>query len=406
MPDRLATYRSMRDFTKTAEPSGRARVAKADRPRFIVQKHAATRLHYDLRLEHEGVFLSWAVTKGPSLDPHDKRLAVEVEPHPLSYGDFEGTIPKGQYGGGTVMLWDRGYWEPDPDVPVDKALKKGHLSFTFHGKRLKGAYHLVRLRNDRDGGRGRNNWLLIKSHDEHAHEGDKDRFLIDNDFSVASGRKMAQIAEGKGRAPSSFINKIKTAAAAVWNSKDAKASKPVGEELKSFAPKAAKPPKAADLPHGRKASMPDSLEFQLCKLADRPPAGKDWVHEIKFDGYRIQAIVKSGKVTLRSRKGLDWTHRFPENARDCRHLPDGIYDGEIVALDSEGRPDFAGLQAALSGGKTGKLVFFLFDAPFAEGEDLRRLPLAEAVARVRARLSSDAPFGHQPEEAGAREGAA
>lgn len=380
MADRLATYRSMRDFSKTAEPSGRVKVAKDDRPRFIVQKHAATRLHYDLRLEHEGVFLSWAVTRGPSLDPGEKRLAVEVEPHPLAYGDFEGTIPKGQYGGGTVMLWDRGYCEPDPDMPIDKALKKGHLSFTFHGKRLKGGYHLVRLRNDRKGGGKRNNWLLIKRDDEHAREGDDDRFLIDNDVSVASGRKMVQIAEGKGRAPSSFINKVKTAASAVWNAKGAASAAPVGKEARSFAPN-------TDLPHGRKAKIPDALPFQLCRLVDRPPAGKDWVHEIKFDGYRIQAVVKSGKTLLRSRKGLDWTHRFPEIAGECAGLPDGIYDGEIVALDGEGHPDFPGLQAALSSGRTGKLVFFLFDAPFAEGEDLRKLQLDERKLRLQAILA-------------------
>ena len=392
MADRLSTYRSMRDFSKTAEPSGRTKVAKSDRPRFVVQKHAATRLHYDLRLEYEGVFLSWAVTKGPSLDPSDKRLAVETEPHPLSYGDFEGTIPKGQYGGGTVMLWDRGYWEPEPGKSIEQMLKKGHIAFSFHGKRLKGAYHLVRLRDDKNGGRrGRSNWLLIKSHDEHSQEGDEDRFLIDNDFSIASKRTMAQIAEGKGRAPSAFINKVKMAASAVWNSKGAKASKPVGEEPKSFAPRPAKvstaPKKKEEVAHGRKAKQPDFLPFQLCKLVDAPPAGGDWAHEIKFDGYRIQATVKAGKATLFSRKGLDWTHRFPEIAAACAELPDGIYDGEICALDKEGNPDFPGLQAALSSGKTGKLVFFLFDLPFAEGEDLRKVPLAGRKLRLKTILS-------------------
>jgi bifunctional non-homologous end joining protein LigD len=391
MADRLATYRSMRDFSKTAEPSGKTAAPKSERLRFIIQKHAATRLHYDLRLEYEGVFLSWAVTKGPSLDPHDKRLAVEVEPHPLSYGDFEGTIPKGQYGGGTVMLWDRGYWKPDGDMPIEKQLKKGHLAFHFEGKRLKGGYHLVRLRNDREGGRQRNNWLLIKQHDQYAHEGDEDAFLADTDFSVASGRKMAQIAEGKGRAPTSFIGKLKQAAGAVWNSKQASSKKPVGEE-QSFAPKPAatrtKPPaaKPGPAPHGRKAK-PEFVKFQLCKLVDRPPQGSGWVHEIKFDGYRIQAVVKDGKARLFSRKGLDWTERFPEIADECAGLPTGAYDGEIVALDSEGRPDFAGLQAALSSKKTGKLVFFLFDAPFAEGEDLRKLALSDRKDRLQTILA-------------------
>ena len=390
MPDPLATYRSMRDFKKTAEPAGAVKTAKSERPRFIIQKHAATRLHYDLRLEYEGVFLSWAVTKGPSLDPEDKRLAVEVEPHPLDYGDFEGTIPKGQYGGGTVMLWDRGYWEPDPGMSIEKALKKGHLVFRFSGERLKGGYHLVRLRNDRNGGK-RNNWLLIKRDDEAARPGDQDRFLADTDFSIASGRKMVDIAEGRGKAPTPFMSRRKGKADAVWNSKEASASNPVAAEPKSFAAghAPATPARPRAIPHGGKAAaLPDFLEFQLCKLVDRPPVGKGWAHEIKFDGYRIQAVVRSGEAVLRSRRGLDWTHRFPENARDCARLPDGVYDGEIVALNKDGQPDFPGLQAALSSGKTAGLVFFLFDAPFVEGEDLRKLPLSDRKTRLQAVLSA------------------
>jgi len=389
MADRLSTYRAKRDFTKTAEPSGKAKAPKSDRLRFIVQKHAATRLHYDLRLEYEGVFLSWAVTRGPSLDPHDKRLAVEVEPHPLDYGDFEGTIPKGEYGGGTVMLWDRGYWEPEPGKTIEQGLKHGHLSFTFHGKRLKGAYHLVRLRDDKPGSK-RHNWLLIKQDDEYAREGDEDAFLKNTDFSVASGRKMDKIAEGKGRAPAAFIGSLKQAAAAVWNSKAKDGKAPVEPKAQPVAPTKQKP---AALPSGRKAK-PAFIPFQLCKLVDRPPVGQQWVHEIKFDGYRIQAVVKSGKATLFSRKGLDWTHRFAEIAADCGALADGIYDGEIVALDKAGRPDFPGLQAALSSQKTGKLVFFLFDAPNVGGEDLRALPLSDRKLRLKQALD-DADAGNR-----------
>ena len=195
MASKLSLYQRKRDFTKTAEPSGAAKVAPAEYPRFVIQKHAATRLHYDLRLELDGVFKSWAVTKGFSLDPKDKRLAVETEDHPLDYGDFEGTIPKGEYGGGTVMLWDRGFWAADGDAA--KALRKGELKFTLAGEKLQGSWVLVRLRHDRDRGK-RTNWLLIKRHDGYEREGDNDGILAE-DRSVASRRSMDEIAAGKGR---------------------------------------------------------------------------------------------------------------------------------------------------------------------------------------------------------------
>src|SRR5271170_1895726 len=202
---KLSPYRSKRDFTKTAEPSDRSSVAPSQRLRFVIQKHAATRLHYDLRLELDGVFKSWAVTRGPSLDPHDKRLAVEVEDHPLAYGDFEGTIAKGQYGGGTVQLWDRGYWAPEDGFgDVGHALEKGELKFVMEGERMHGGWVLVRLRNDTKS--KRHNWLLIKHRDEAAVDGNGGA-LVDEDRSVASGRSMAQIAAGKGRAATPFMTK-------------------------------------------------------------------------------------------------------------------------------------------------------------------------------------------------------
>src|SRR5688572_16079119 len=215
MASKLSLYRQKRDFTKTAEPSGSAKVTSAQRPRFVIQKHAATRLHYDLRLEVDGVFKSWAVTKGPSLDPKDKRLAVETEDHPLDYGDFEGTIPKGEYGGGTVMLWDRGFWATDGDAA--KALRKGELRFTLVGEKLQGSWVLVRLRNDREGGK-RNNWLLIKRHDGYEKEDEED--VLAKDRSVASGRSMDQIEAGKGRSPKPFMrgNAKSFEANAIWHS--------------------------------------------------------------------------------------------------------------------------------------------------------------------------------------------
>jgi len=225
MPSSLTKYRQKRDFEKTAEPSGRAKVRGAEYPRFVIQKHDATRLHYDLRLEHDGVFKSWAVTKGPSLNPKDKRLAVEVEDHPLDYGDFEGTIPKGEYGGGTVMLWDRGYWLPEGDENIDEALAKGELKFVLAGEKLKGGFVLVRMKGDRFGGK-RNNWLLIKHKDEWA---DKDgEAILAKDRSVASGRTMAQIAKGTGKAPTPFMAGGRHAFQpdAIWHSNKAGAADP------------------------------------------------------------------------------------------------------------------------------------------------------------------------------------
>ena len=220
---KLSEYRAKRDFEITAEPSGRTPVKPSEFPRFVIQKHDATRLHYDLRLEVDGVFRSWALTKGPSLDPHDKRLAVEVEDHPLDYGDFEGTIPKGEYGGGAVMLWDRGFWMPEGDKSAAEQLRDGELKFVLAGTKLKGGFVLVRMKHDRMGGK-RTNWLLIKQRrDEWARDDDADK-LLKKDRSVASGRTMGQIARGEGKAPQRFLlAKSETNLAkpdAIWHSNE------------------------------------------------------------------------------------------------------------------------------------------------------------------------------------------
>ena len=378
----LSTYRKKRDFEKTAEPSGEVAVASSKRRRFVIQKHDATRLHYDLRLEFDGVFKSWAVTRGPSLDPHDKRLAVEVEDHPLDYGDFEGTIPKGQYGGGTVQLWDRGYWEsPDPD----KGFKKGDLKFTLDGEKLHGSWVLVRMRNDRNGGK-RTNWLLIKHRDEHARD-DKGDIILDEDKSVASGRAMSQIAAGKGKAPKPFMlaKNGRGKSDAVWNSNrgmaaDARAER---EEPKP-APKAKANRKRVISAKTKKiAAIPGFVAPELCLSVEKPPEAAGWVHEIKLDGYRLQLRVEDGEVTLKTRKGLDWTEKFAAIAKDAGSLPDALIDGEVVALDAKGDPDFSALQAALSDGKSGNLIFFAFDLLFADEFDLRRSPLSKRKQRLK-----------------------
>ena len=366
----LETYRRKRDFTKTAEPSGdSASVAPSNRLRFVIQKHAARRLHYDFRLELDGVFKSWAVTRGPSLDPHDKRLAVEVEDHPLAYGDFEGTIPKGQYGGGTVQLWDRGYWEPEGNIEPQKALAAGELKFRFNGERLRGSWVLVRMKHDRTRGK-RTNWLLIKHRDDAAREGDQDALLAE-DRSVASGRQMATIAAGKGLGAKPFMLDPASliAADAVWDSNH-------GDAAKARV-------RATGVP------VPGFVEPQLCRAVARPSSEAGWAHEIKFDGYRMQLRVAGGRVSLKTRKGLDWTDKFPAIADAAETLPDVLIDGEIVALGEDGIPNFAALQGALSEGKTDNLVFFAFDLLFARGRDLQRRPLSERKDRLEALLEED-----------------
>lgn len=372
---RLNRYREMRDFTSTAEPSGGDAVVPAsDRRRFVIQKHAASRLHFDLRLEDEGSFRSWAVTRGPSLDPKDRRLAVEVEDHPLDYGDFEGTIPQGQYGGGTVQLWDRGHWAPEAGFEdVAKALGAGELKFVLEGKRLHGSWVLVRMKGERNA--KRDNWLLIK-HRDHAAVNGEGGALAAEDRSIASGRTMDQITSGKGRKPRPFMLAPPKAGAKPLRVKAGPAA------AVRAAPKAARTSaraKAGDIAH---ADTPPFVEPQLCKLVDKPPRGSGWVHEIKFDGYRMQLRTQDRHATLLTRKGLDWSSKFPAIVMAGRSLPDGIIDGEVVALDHTGAPDFAALQAAISEGETDDLVFFAFDRLFDGREDIRGLPLGERKARL------------------------
>ncbi|WP_296174564.1 DNA ligase D [uncultured Brevundimonas sp.] len=349
----LETYQAKRNFGVTPEPKGCKAKARQTGLRYLIQRHAASRLHYDFRIEHDGVLKSWAVTKAPSRDPHVKRLAVEVEDHPLDYGGFEGTIPAGNYGAGTVQLWDVGEWTPQ-DADIDAAFAKGAIKLTLDGERLKGGWALIRLKSDRGKPSKRPNWLLIKEKDAYAVDGEGDA-LAEIDASVVSGRSLAQIAEGETQ----------------WTSSKATTRK--------------SPPKPQPSRATHPLAKPHAfVPIQLCQVADRPPSAPGWAHEIKFDGYRIQVATGGGRATLRTRKGLDWTDRFPELAADAAHWPDGVLDGELCALDDHDMPDFSALQTAISEGATDRLVYFAFDLLFDGSEDLRRLPLSHRKARLQA----------------------
>lgn len=349
----LRRYWQKRDFKHTAEPRGRVEAKGGSR--FLIQQHAARRLHYDFRLEMDGTLKSWAVTRGPSLDPHDRRLAVHVEDHPLEYGDFEGVIPKGQYGGGTVVLWDSGSWEPLGDPRA--MYRKGHLKFRLHGEKMQGEWHMVRIRSDREGDGKRENWLLIKGRDAWAREGEGES-LLDQDKSVKTGRTLEQIAAD---------------ADAVWRSDRPASDQPAA--IPKRARRAAKKKTGAVA----KAPLPDFVPPQLATRVTAPPSGEGWLHEIKFDGYRMQARLEDGKSRLLTRSGLDWTERFAAIARavSTLHAGKALIDGEAVALDAEGKPDFSLLQHRLSEGKDAGVIYLAFDLLHLDGVDLRRRPLGE-----------------------------
>ncbi|WP_312410113.1 DNA ligase D [Shinella sp.] len=358
----LDVYRQKRDFKTTSEPRGKK--AQKSGNSFVIQKHDATRLHYDFRLEMDGVLKSWAVTRGPSLVPSDKRLAVHVEDHPLAYGDFEGTIPKGEYGGGTVIVWDRGTWEPIGDAR--KAYAKGHLEFTLDGEKLHGRWHLVRMHGKP--GEKRENWLLIKGDDEFAVAEGEDDLLEKRPQSVKTGRDIADVA-GEEPGWSSKTGRIR---------KSSKAKKQ--EKAAEVEETATKAPDPSDMKGARKGKLPDFLPPTLATLASAPPAGERWLHEIKFDGYRLQARIEAGRVKLLTRSGLDWTKKFgkavPEALRD---LPFGtaILDGELVVETGTGASDFSALQADLSAGRDDRFTFYLFDLLYLDGYDLTGLPLEQ-----------------------------
>lgn len=376
----LRIYKSKRDFDRTQEPSGaspskpKARSGKS--AAFVVQKHAASRLHYDLRLEVNGVLKSWAVPKGPSLDPEDKRLAVEVEDHPIEYGSFEGTIPKGEYGGGTVMLWDRGTWIPKAGTDAAASLRDGKIEFELRGKKLSGNWVLVRMHDRRSGDKPQ--WLLRKIEDTAARSAKQYDITEKLPQSVKTKRTLEEIAGGKG-------------SRAVWSSK---ATPTTAERSKISTKKASSSVKATTTKKKRTTSagsaagvgpskadaMPESLEPQLATLVDKAPVGDQWIHEVKFDGYRMLAFVSEGNVRLISRNGKDWSAKFAKvvSAVGDLGLATAILDGEIVAVDEQGRSSFQALQKALKApSKDASLAYFLFDVVYLNGKDLRDSPLSD-----------------------------
>ncbi|MCJ2132556.1 DNA ligase D [Methylobacterium sp. J-026] len=362
MAELLRPYRDKRDFGVSPEPKGK-RGRKVAKARFVVQKHDARRLHYDLRLEMDGVLKSWAVTRGPSLSPAEKRLAVRTEDHPVDYLGWEGAIPKGQYGGGTMIVWDTGSWEPVGDPAA--GLEKGHLEFALHGERLGGGWHLVRMKGR--GGEKKQPWLLMKADDEHARsEGD---ILVEHEASVLSGRTNRDLAVG------GVVRADHAARAGV------------------AAERKTKPP-ASRSKGARKALLPPFVEPALATLVDGVPTSDGWLYEIKHDGYRMQARIDGGSVKLLTRSGLDWTAKFEPTAQALKamKLPSALIDAEIVVETESGVSCFSALQQALTAGDTGSAIFYAFDLLYMDGRDIRALPLTERKDLLQQSLD-DAPPG-------------
>ncbi|MDB5651096.1 MAG: ligD, partial [Hyphomicrobiales bacterium] len=402
MPGSLEAYHKKRNFDLTTEPRGKTKPsraggakAKAKALSFVIQKHAATRLHYDFRLELDGVLKSWAVTRGPSLVPGEKRLSVHVEDHPLEYGAFEGTIPAGEYGAGSVLLWDQGTWIPEGDP--HKGYAKGHLDFTLEGEKLHGRWHLVRMRGKPN--EKADNWLLIKSDDEAARSEDEGDILEDMPRSVTTGRTIEEIA-GDRKSRTWHSNKLAAVPAPSKASSPRKrAAAPLDPTPAASVAKRQKaaPAETLDLtiPKGAKrGALPDFVEPELATLSAKPPEGAPWLHEVKFDGYRMQASIVKGKAVLRTRKGIDWTERFKPVAEALSALPLGaaLLDGEIVVEDANGIADFSGLQKALKDGTDEDLVFYVFDLLHLDGHDLRPLALDKRKALLE-QIIAVAPAG-------------
>jgi bifunctional non-homologous end joining protein LigD len=355
----LREYQRKPRFSRTPEPPGEVAPERRGGDRvFVVQKHAASRLHYDFRLELEGVLKSWAVPKGPSLDPADKRLAMHVEDHPLEYGGFVGIIPKGEYGGGTVLLWDRGTWRPEGDP--HRAYRAGNLKFTLDGEKLRGGWALVRIRDRRQARDDERSWLLVKHDDAEAQPGGRYSVVEQRPESVTTGRTLEEIATARDR---------------VWHSNRSRDGEPA-------------PVSATEVPGARPAGLPRFMAPQLATLVTQPPTGDAWLHEMKYDGYRILARLENGRVTLLSRNGQEWTEQFPtvvESACGLRART-AMLDGEVAVVTEDGRTSFQALQNYMSGGGPDGLVYMAFDLLHWEGQDLTGARLEDRKAALAALL--------------------
>ncbi len=376
----LDEYNRKRDFTATPEPDGENGTGKRRKARalqYCIQKHDATRLHYDFRLELDGTLKSWAVPKGPSLDPKSRRLAVHVEDHPLEYATFEGSIPKGHYGAGDVIVWDRGVWIPEGDP--QEGYRKGKLKFSLEGEKLSGTWNLVRTRMDG----GKEQWFLIKSNDDAARPESEYDIVEELPDSVLSDRTLIPRKRGKAT-PAAAAKAVKT---------------PARRRSRKDAPN-------ATLTGAKQAPLPESFKPQLATLVESVPDG-DWRYEIKFDGYRIMARIESGRVQLFTRNGHDWTQKMPQQAEALAGLglESAWLDGEVVVPDDDGTPDFQALQNAFEAGRSGSILYYLFDMPYLNGMDLREVPLEERRAALSQVLDADesellrfsADFTEQPE---------
>lgn len=393
----LTEYRRKRRFSRTPEPKGK-RSRKTNQHRFVIQKHQASHLHYDFRLEMDGVLKSWAIPKGPSLDPAEKRLAVEVEDHPLEYGDFEGTIPAGEYGGGTVIIWDQGTWTCEEDPAA--AYAAGKIKLTLDGEKLQGGWTLVRMRDGKRGERSKN-WLLIKERDDSARPHDEYDVLEALPQSVVSGKSLPAETDAPTETRSTSAKRETPPREGSAKNDGAKAASSARQTVKTksstSATRTKSAPSLASLKGARRAKRPQKLEVQLATLDSQAPDGDRWLHEIKLDGYRMLCVIEDGEARMISRNQQDWSDRFSELTTFARSLPvrNAVLDGEVVALEANGISSFQALQNVFSERRTNDLLYYCFDLLFLDGYDLRGVPLEQRkqlLAELFESLAPDAKF--------------